>query len=62
MSIAENIKAIRTDMHFSQLDLATKLGVDPSTIAKWETGKASPRTDKLPELAKVLKCEVSDLF
>lgn len=32
------------------------------TIAKWETGKANPRADLLPKLAKALGCSVDDLF
>ena len=39
-----------------------KLKKDKCTIAKWETGAALPRADKLPELASVLNCEISDLY
>ena len=38
------------------------LNVDRSTIAKWETGEAMPRADKLPEIAKILGCTIDDLF
>lgn len=55
-----NIQSLRGDK--TQSALAEELGVDRSTIAKWETGKANPRADLLPKLAKVLGCSVDDLF
>ena len=57
-----NIRQFREREKLSQEQLANALSVERSTVAKWETGKAMPRADKLPELAKVLGCEVSDLF
>ncbi|MBQ7671329.1 MAG: helix-turn-helix transcriptional regulator [Clostridia bacterium] len=45
----------------TQEQLAEKLGVDRSTIAKWETGKATPRLNMLCKLAKILNCSISDL-
>lgn len=56
------IKHHREKLKLSQEELAEKVAVDRSTIAKWETGKAMPRADKLPELARILECEVSELF
>lgn len=55
-----NIQSLRGDK--TQSALAEELGVDRSTIAKWETGKANPRADLLPKLAKALGCSVDDLF
>jgi transcriptional regulator with XRE-family HTH domain len=57
-----NIKAIRRQRGLKQSDLAAKLGCGRSAIAKWETGKASPRADTLPQLAKALGCTLNDLF
>lgn len=56
------IQGLRLSRNMTQDALAEQLGVTRSTIAMWETGKAMPRADKLPELAKILDCEVSDLF
>ncbi|MCA9641725.1 MAG: helix-turn-helix transcriptional regulator, partial [Myxococcales bacterium] len=36
------IERLRSDSLLSRSDLAQHLGVDPSTIARWETGKAAP--------------------
>lgn len=56
------IKSLREEKGLTQEQLAQKLKLDRSTIAKWETGEAMPRTDKLPILAEILGCSISDLF
>lgn len=56
------IRELRTAQKLSQQELATKLGIDRSTVAKWETGTHSPRTDKLRQLAKVLNCSLEELL
>lgn len=49
-------------MNITQSKLAEMLKVDRSSIAKWETGEAFPRADKLPQLAKIFGCTIDDLF
>lgn len=56
------IKLIREQNNLTQEKLASRLGVDRSTVAKWETGEALPRAGKLPELARILGCSVDDLL
>lgn len=56
------IRELRKAKKLSQQELADKLGVDRSTIAKWETGTNSPRTNKLHQLAKVLDCSLEELL
>jgi transcriptional regulator with XRE-family HTH domain len=56
------IRELRIAQKLSQQELATKLGIDRSTVAKWETGTHSPRTDKLRHLAKVLNCSLEELL
>ena len=51
-----NLKMLREKANLTQESLAKLINVDRSTIAKWETGEASPRSDKLPTLANVLNC------
>ena len=58
MSIAN----MRIRIHNTQLELARKIGVDRSTIAKWETGKSMPRAKMLPKLAECLGCTVDELL
>ena len=67
-----NLKMLREKENLTQESLAKVsnfwgayqklINVDRSTIAKWETGEASPRSDKLPTLANVLNCTIDDLF
>lgn len=57
-----NIKKAREKAGLTQQELVDKLGVGQSAVAMWESQKALPRTDKLPVLAKVLKCSVSALL
>lgn len=57
-----NIKKAREKAGLTQQELADKLGVGQSAVAMWESQKSLPRTDKLPVLAKVLKCSVSALL
>lgn len=56
------IRELRKAQNLSQQELAVKLGVDRSTIAKWETGAHSPRTYKLKQLAKILDCSLEELL
>lgn len=56
------IKQRRENMNITQSKLADTLNIDRSAVAKWETGEAFPRSDKLPLLAKVLNCTIDDLF
>ena len=55
-----NLKELREKANLTQESLAKLINVDRSTIAKWETGEASPRSDKT--LANVLNCTIDDLF
>lgn len=58
----KNLKKIREEKKITQLELAKMLSVSQSTIAMWETGEAMPRSDKLPELAKILGCSIDELY
>ncbi|MSV25915.1 helix-turn-helix transcriptional regulator [Selenomonas sp. WCA-380-WT-3B 3/] len=56
-----NLKKIRLALNISQEELAERLHVERSTIAKWENG-TYPRASKLESIAKVLNCTVDDLL
>lgn len=56
------IKIFREKAGFTQEQLAKKMGLYQSTIAMWESGDRFPRADKLPELAKMLRCSIDDLY
>lgn len=46
----------------TQAELAARLCVDPSSVAKWETEKAYPRADMLPKIASILGCTIDELY
>lgn len=56
------IKSLRIKKGISQDALAKLLGTTQAAVAMWEAGTRMPRADKLPKLAEVLGCSVSDLF
>lgn len=43
---------------WTQTDFAEKAHVSNTTISKWCSGKAAPRSEKIPYIADVFKCNV----
>lgn len=62
VDILTRIKELREALGLTQIQLGEKIGVGQSAVASWETGVAIPRSDKLPELAKILNCTIDELF
>lgn len=58
----DGLEIMRTRANMTQAELAAKLGIDRTCIAKWETGKAYPRASQLPVLAKALNCTIDELY
>ena len=57
-----NIKKLRKNAGMTQKELATAIGMDRSTVAKWETEGRLPRSVELPKVAKVLGVKIEELF
>lgn len=57
-----NIKKMRGATGLTQNDVATRLKIQQSTVAMWETGESMPRAGLLPKLAKLLNCSIDALF
>lgn len=55
------LKKARTAQGLSQTDLASKLGVNVSTVVRWEKGTKHPDLLTLKELSKELKCSIDFL-
>ena len=53
---------MRKRANLKQLELASILKVERSTIAKWESGAAFPRASQLPDLAAALHCTIDELY
>ena len=61
-TFANSLKSLRIAKGYSQQQLATKLFVDRSTIARWETGDRMPDLSIVPRLAKCLDVDPAMLF
>ena len=46
----------------TQKEAAAALGVHPSAVAQWETGKTRPRAALLPKIAELYGCTVDELL
>lgn len=53
---------IRKKRGYSQECVAAIIGVERSTIAKWETGVAKPRVDNLIALSELYDCSIGELL
>lgn len=58
----KNIAKLREQAGLTQAAFAVSLGVDRSSVAKWEAAGVYPRAQLLPLIAKILKCSIDDLF
>ena len=47
---------------YTQQNLAQKVGVTQSAVAKWDTGESLPRAAMLPNLALLFGCSIDDLL
>ena len=56
------IRELRRRKDITQEELAKRIGVGHSAVAKWETGKCKPTADKLVKVADVLGCTVDELL
>lgn len=62
-SLAKRIVAARREASLSRGELAAAVGVDPSTVTGWESGKFQPREGALrKKIAAALGVEVGALF
>lgn len=61
MSLGKFIAKRRKYMRLTQEELANKIHVSKSAIAKWETDAGIPERDNLQRLAKAINVSVDDL-
>ena len=57
-----SIRYYRRVADITQSELAVAIGVERSTVAKWETKKKLPDESKLQKIASFLECTVDDLL
>lgn len=59
---AENLRYYIELNQKQQIDVAKDLGINPTTLSMWCTGKSFPRSGKLQALADYFKIGKSDLI
>lgn len=57
-----NIRSVRTARGWTQAELAMKLGVNTSTVCRWESGATAPRDTHKVDVATALGADVRSLF
>lgn len=62
MNIADRLKAIRTNLGLTQMQVSQRSGMDDSTISSFETGRAEPRLGQLAKLSEVYRLPLSHFF
>ena len=62
MTLGEKIREARRKCGFSQEQLAEKMSVSRSAVAKWETDKGLPDVGNLKMLARLLNASVDQLL
>ena len=59
--ISQNIRSLREHEGFTQEALASRLGVAQQTVAKWESGEATPDLENVRALARLFGVSIDDL-
>ncbi|MBQ9869874.1 MAG: helix-turn-helix transcriptional regulator [Ruminococcus sp.] len=62
MTFGEKLKTARQQAGYSQEELAAKLSVSRSAVAKWETGKGMPDIENLKATAALLNVSIDYLL
>ena len=62
MKKKKTFKELRKEKNLTQCQLAKKVNVTQGTVAMWETGKATPKTENLIILSKILDCSIENVL
>lgn len=62
MSLSTNLIKLRDREGWSQEQLAEKLGVSRSTVAKWESGKGVPKIENLVVLCDLFQVTLDSMI
>lgn len=61
MEMGKNIRALRERQGLTQAQVADRINVDASSIAKWETGASKPLRKYHQPLCEALGCTMAQL-
>jgi len=56
------ISKVRQERGLTLVDLATRMGVHWTTVARHQSGRIKPSPKSMRTYAEILECEVKDLF
>ena len=56
------IQELREAAGITQVQLALRMGISQGTVSQWENEIVLPKSRDLPQLARVLHCEIGELF
>jgi len=62
MSLADNIKNIREEKNFKQIEVATHIGVDKSAYSKIEKGLRSITVEELQKMAQLFSMTTDQIL
>lgn len=62
MKLHEKIIALRRQNHWSQEELAGRLGVSRQSVSKWESGASTPELDRIAELCRLFEVSADVLI
>ena len=62
MSLAENIKTIREENNFKQIEVATHIGVDKSAYSKIEKGLRALTVDELQKMSQLFNLTTDQII
>jgi len=60
--ICENLQYLRKEFHFSQEEVAERIGVSRQAVAKWESGDTMPDIINCMALARLYNVSLDDLI
>jgi len=61
MEFSERLKKLRKQAGFTQVEVASKLGISQQAYASWERGAKKPTQDNLVKIAQILNVSVDYL-
>lgn len=62
MTLGEKLAKLRKDNHYTQEQLAERLGVSRQAVSRWESNLAYPETEKLLRLGDLYHCSMDYLL
>lgn len=62
LEFSEKFKELRLKHNYTQKDIASILGVKPTTVSAWELGNNSPRMDMLEKISNIFNVDTGYFF